>query len=214
MTYYSDDEEDFEMLLQIEREKEFDRVWDEATRIFEDLENEDPRVYEYLTVNDIFNYLENGKELPQRKQKKYNPYKDNIGYIPEPIDMTDWEPLDTRKGWVTIKSSRDLRKEELEREKNKDKIEEEERKKQEEERKKQELIELKKKAEANKFNWTISKELRGIKPKPKPEQPKKSKSARRKNRRKFKVNKNNLNENNNKPKSKGFQVRRVIHKYE
>jgi hypothetical protein len=168
MTYYSDeeDQDQEQEISQIEQENEFDRKWDKTTLILEQMKNEidNPYILMYCDIGELMNFLETG-EPPKYdyNQTPYRFFEDNIGYITGPLDMGDCESLDT---------SKDLR------EAVKNKIKEEK----DEENKKQELIELKKKVEANKHNWTIPKELRGIKPKVEL-----SKSAKRRNRKKRKI---------------------------
>ena len=131
-------------------------------------------------VSNLFDLLTTENyEMP----KKYKKEKDI--YIMDPILIDPDEDLENKKTekWIVCRSHK--QQEEYDKKyqrwlnKNKEKIEEKKQKQIEE----QKQIELQEKAKANKFNWTLPAELRGI-VKPKPQKPKISKTQRRRNRRK------------------------------
>lgn len=158
-----------------------------------------PFLLKYMDSTDLFNFLY--EEKFSNKQVKQQPEL----ILPEPTTNYDYKPI-SKGNWVVIRSRKE--QEEYDREQqeyleaNKEKIEKEKQKKMEEQKQK----ELQVKAKANKYNWTLPAELRGI---VKQEKPKLSKSQKRRNRRKaFKVNKNNPTQQHQEKKKSGFRVNR------
>lgn len=216
--YYSDEEEPEFEISQIEREEEFDRRWDIISNLLDTMKDEisysfNPYLLMKCDTLDLMKFLENGKPPVY----DYTPRPcDNIGYIPGPIniDFINNEPLDVTSRWTTlkIKTEKELKEEEKNKQKNKQKIEKEKKKNQEEENRKKKQKENRAKQLANKHNWTMTREMRGlpkIQPKPKVVE---TKSKRRRQRRAgFKVK--NTIEEKSKQKRK-FQVSREVNKYE
>jgi hypothetical protein len=199
MSYYYDDEEQYD--IEYERaEKEFNELekmiegdFDKVEKAKNDIINtiegsENPFLMMNIDTTDLLNFVYSGN---YSAPKRYIPHNGNNINILGPLDIE--ETLDTynkqKSKWVICRSIKQQKEYEEKYQKyleaNKDKFEEIQKKKEEELKKKA----LEEKAKANKHNWTLPAELRGIIPEKKTTR---SKAQRRKNRKKaFKVRKEN-----------------------
>ena len=219
---YSTYEDERQMVQEISEQAKADEEFDLEYDLCQEAHNSmmkivnnslNPWLLNTCTPTDIMNLVETGEfQLPSYVLNRTKSKQDNcIGYI-EPIDITNCEQIDHSDGWVTITDS----KLKSQREKKLARIQKERKEKKMIQKRKEEL---RKKHQANKHNWTLTREQRGL-PKIQPK-PKESKPKRRKNRRRggFRVNKTaityNPNEVKQEEKSKRkFEIRRVSHKYE
>ena len=202
MSFYdNDDEEQHEMELeQMQQDfSEVDSMIDGDMTLVENRVNalkyeiegsSNPFLMMNLDTVALLNFVYTG-EHPE--PKRYVPRDGNNIYIPDPLDIEDvLNACSTSESeWVVCRTQQQQRDYEAQQqqwlEDNKERLESEQRKKDEEQKQK----ELEEKAKANKHNWTLPAELRGITQK-KQEEPKVSRAQKRKNRRKaFQVNKEN-----------------------
>ena len=200
MTYYSDNEEEDCVDYTRQSEIVFDKSWNKCKTLLDNLKDNvqntgNPYILANCDAGHILDFVEQGEfELPDYYYTlgKVNGKRsgDNLLYIPEPMEIY-LDEQDTTEGWISIGPNgvkpiiSDKQKEEELLAKKKQEEEEEEK--------------IRARSEVNKHNWTMTKEARGIKQKPvvvEPPKPKQSRAQRRKNRR------------------RGFQVKRIAHKYE
>ena len=150
---------------------------------------------QFCNPGTLMKLIEEGNHtLPKYLQEKPNKKtSEELLSIPEPVDINDWTPVDVSNGWITLKTQTQMKEEKVVEQA---RLEEEVRQAKlvEELAKQMKEMELQRaRTEANKHNWTMTKEMRGIKPKPVAvEQPKLTKSQKKSRRRRrggFKVNK-------------------------
>lgn len=156
-----------------------------------------PFLLKYMDSVDLFNFLADGDCA---EPKRYVKETDDI-FISGPVNYDFTEESEPVSNWVTILTEQEQFEEDAKKQQwideNKERLEYQKQQKIKA-RKQKELIA---KAKANKFNWNLPAELRGIvKPKPsiRPTKNVKPKQQKSKNRRKSKG---------------GFKVRRITHKF-
>ena len=198
--YNNEDREDYHQYVdpQIESEQMFDDNIEICEEVLFEMRETingsfNPFLLMHCAPTDLMRLIDSGKhKLPKYLQQEPEKTSEELLYIPEPISYLDIESTDMTTDWVTLKSAKEMRKEKTEQQ---EKLDEEAKKLKAEELKQQEKLAVEKAraiTEVNKFNWTMTKEMRGIKPKPVVAEKPKTQKRKRRRRGGFKVNKSNV----------------------
>lgn len=186
MEYYSEEEEQ-----QIDIEQELDYDFSLTENLYNNIQDTicsstNQSLLSGCSIKELFDFtIENKKPKVHKSYKEFIKEKESF-YVPIPNILEKDEELEDilKNGWEVLKSNKQRRYDEEQRkiweEKNQELIKQELKRKEEEEQRKI-LLE---KAKANKHNWTIPKELRGIK-----KEVKSKKKNRRRRKNGFRVNK-------------------------